>query len=104
MTPPTEKQLQTGFTPLPGAQERIWNKLSCAAPLPGTRHFSPRWAVAVAAACFLLAAFWTATYSFRPEYSPMTAKPGWAAVSENQRFGEAGPRGLEYHANYVPFR
>ncbi len=102
MTHPAEKQLQTGFTPLPGAQERVWNKLSCAAQHTGTRRISPRWAVA--AACFLLAAVWTTIHSFRPEYQPMTAKTVWAADNENQRFGEAGPRGLEYHANYVPFR
>lgn len=102
MTTPLEKQLQTGFTPSHGAQERVWNKLPAATPLAAKQHFAPRWALA--AAVLLLLAGWAALRPEATDCRPMTAKVTMSAVAASQRFGEAGPNGLEYGPHYIPFR
>lgn len=96
---PINSLIQTGFQPQPNAQTRIWNRLHQRRN-PSWEMPAWRWGLSV---CLTVLVVWASILLMRPEPEPMLASLSATSLN-SQRYAEAGPRGLEYNAHYIPFQ
>ena len=90
--------IRTGFTPLPGAKDRIWQQVK-AQTQPTHAFHTTRWVTAAACVLVTLAVIGIYTRPSTPNY------PSMARVNGVLELGNAStPRGLELLDDYVPYQ
>ncbi len=86
--------LQRGFTPRPGAKERVWQQIQAAQTARPAYGRKLAWAGACAV---VLLAAWGLFHT------PQQPSVQLAKASVYELGNKATPRGLEFSENYVPF-
>lgn len=89
--------IRTGFTPLPGAKDRIWQQVQAQTQPTHTFH-TARWVTAAVCSLVTLAVIGIYTRPTSPNYTSMTKARGVLELGN-----ASSPRGLEFSASYVPF-
>lgn len=93
-----DSMIRMGFTPSPGAKERIWQQVQAQTQPTHTFH-TVRWVTAAACVLVALAIVGIYTRPAAPDYPSLTRGSGMLELGN-----VSTPRGLELLDDYVPYQ